>query len=147
MVKTFERIERKYIINKEQKEELEKVLKKHMVYDAFCTDGGSYWVQNIYYDTINNSFISKSIQKPDYKAKIRVRHYVGDDIYFLEWKQKTNKIVSKRRVVLTKQEFDDFFFRHKLPNMTKYIDKQIVNEFKYQFEHNSIIPSLYLSYQ
>lgn len=145
-IKTFKRIERKYVISESQKRELEKVLIQHMNYDKFCQNGKNYWIQNIYYDTINNSLIEKSIAKPKYKAKVRVRHYVGNDIYFVEWKQKTNSIVSKRRISLTKNEFDNFFVKQKLPIRQNYLDNQIINEFNYFLSKNAIFPALYLSY-
>lgn len=145
-IKTFRRIEKKFIINKKQKENIEAVLLKHMEYDPYCQNGRSYLVQNIYYDTPNNSFISKSISKPSYKGKIRVRHYLGNDIFYLEWKQKTLGVVSKRRVGLTEEEFEDFITKNITPTKTTYLDKQIINEFKYILSKYHILPALYLSY-
>lgn len=145
-IKTFKRIEKKFLINADQKKNIEKALKEHMFYDAYCPNGDSYWVQNIYYDTPNNSLISHSIKKPSYKAKIRVRHYLGNETYFLEWKQKTLGVVSKRRVALTKDEFENFILKRIKPMKTNYLDKQIIEEFAYAFSNMQILPALYLTY-
>lgn len=145
-IKTFRRIEKKFIIDESQKTKIINILLKHMIFDTYCPNGKSYWVQNIYYDTPNNSFISKSINKPAYKGKIRVRHYVGNDIFYLEWKQKTQGVVSKRRVALTEKEFENFIINNVIPKRENYLDKQIINEFAYTFSNHKILPALYLSY-
>ncbi len=97
MKDVFERKEKKYILTREQ-------------YDRFtaATDGilqtddyGISRIASLYYDTPENSLICRSLEKPKYKEKLRVRAYgqVGpDDRVFVELKKKFKGIVYKRRV-------------------------------------------------
>ena len=50
---SFKRIEKKYLINQSQYEELLKGIRGHMKLDPYCENNKTYKIQNIYYDTIN----------------------------------------------------------------------------------------------
>jgi SPX domain protein involved in polyphosphate accumulation len=93
----FRRIEKKYVINKEQYEELKKALEGHMREDRY----GRSVVCNIYFDSDDYSLIRNSITKPYYKDKVRLRSYNTpdeDSKVFLEIKRKCGKVVGKRRI-------------------------------------------------
>lgn len=65
---------------------------------------GAYTICNIYYDTGDWRLIRKSLEKPVYKEKLRVRSYgvpTGDDKVFVELKKKYDGVVYKRRVAMT----------------------------------------------
>ena len=65
---------------------------------------GAYTICNIYYDTGDWRLIRKSLEKPVYKEKLRVRSYgvpMGDDKVFVELKKKYDGVVYKRRVAMT----------------------------------------------
>lgn len=65
---------------------------------------GAYTICNIYYDTGDWRLICKSLEKPVYKEKLRVRSYgvpTGDDKVFVELKKKYDGMVYKRRVAMT----------------------------------------------
>ena len=85
-IKSFKRVEEKYLITEDEKNELLKTIQKYMTLDPYCINQTPYKIQNIYYDTINNDLISNSINKPIYKQKIRVRKYDNDNTYYLEIK-------------------------------------------------------------
>ena len=69
MAEIFRRVEKKYIINKEQFEQVQEIMKNKMVEDSY----GKSKICNVYFDTANYDLISHSIQKPVYKDKIRLR--------------------------------------------------------------------------
>ena len=75
-------------------------LAPYMKRDAY----GAYTICNIYYDTGDWRLIRKSLEKPVYKEKLRVRSYgvpTGDDKVFVELKKKYDGVVYKRRVAMT----------------------------------------------
>ena len=99
----FQRHEIKYLTNPKQRAYLEEVLKDRMVPDPH----GESTICNVYYDTPNYRLIRRSLEKPAYKEKIRVRSYgtaAPDDMVFLELKKKYDGIVYKRRIELKESD-------------------------------------------
>jgi len=104
---TFSRYEEKYLLDEKQYDAILAFLPEITVPDAFA----QYRVNNIYYDTCSYDIIRRSIEKPMYKEKLRLRYY-GDSldvipderVVFLELKKKFNGIVYKRRIMLQKSD-------------------------------------------
>lgn len=95
----FERKEVKYRLGAERAGRLREALSSRMAPDAF----GTSQVSSLYYDTPERSLIERSLDKPLYKEKLRVRWYGypgcdGATPAFLELKKKFKGIVYKRRV-------------------------------------------------
>ena len=123
------------------------LLRDKMKPDKYCKDGGFYTIYNIYYDTPNESVIRLSTAKPYYKEKMRLRTYSLTDPNapcFLEIKKKINKVVSKRRITLTKAEGEYFNKEAKLPEGLK---SQIGNELQYYLDTHDIKPNIFLRYE
>ena len=122
----FKRIEKKYIISKEQ---FYTVLKK--ITPFTCPDKyGENDVCNIYCDTDDFKVIRASILKPIYKEKLRLRCYgipVDNSQCFLELKKKYKKVVYKRRI---KTNYNDAleYIQNKSDNVE---NCQIKNEIEY----------------
>ena len=79
---TFERYEMKYLLNERQKRKLQVLIDRNMGTDKFSFAT----IRNVYYDTENYRLIRRSIEKPAYKEKLRVRSYApvhGDDKVFV----------------------------------------------------------------
>lgn len=96
----FQRREIKFMVSASQRVALEKVLSEHMVPDAY----GESTIRNIYYDTADYRLIRRSLEKPVYKEKLRMRSYKtasGESKVFLELKKKYQSIVYKRRISLS----------------------------------------------
>ncbi len=99
MKDVFERYELKFVISKEQRNKLRELLDMYMKEDQY----GKSSLYNLYYDTEDFLLIRRSIEKPVYKEKLRLRSYkeVDDSSeVFVEIKKKMKKIVYKRRVVM-----------------------------------------------
>ena len=92
----FKRYEMKYMMTgKQQKAVLEAML-PHMRLDSF----GHTQIRNVYFDTDNYRLVRRSIEKPSYKEKLRIRSYekvIAQDKIFVELKKKYDDIVYKRR--------------------------------------------------
>lgn len=109
MKDVFKRREIKYVLTAKQAVLLKQIADKHMKEDKF----GRSKVKSIYFDTPSYLLIRRSIEKPLYKEKIRIRSYgeagPGSEV-FLEIKKKLKHIVYKRRVKLEYQEAIDFMY-------------------------------------
>lgn len=138
---TFQRSEKKYLLTDEQYRALRAVLKDHMEEDKY----GCYTVCNLYFDTEHNDLIRRSIEKPRYKEKMRLRSYgaVGDDDkVFLEIKKKYKGVVFKRRIVLPYREARAYVYDGVPPTE----QGQIFKEINYFIRFYGCVPKLYLSY-
>ncbi len=99
----FKRYELKYLLTREQKETVLATMESHMKQDQY----GRTIIRNLYYDTDTYLLIRRSIEKPAYKEKLRLRSYQtagADDVVFAELKKKYNDVVYKRRIALTNRE-------------------------------------------
>lgn len=67
----FKRYEVKYMLTLEQKEKILEAMLLYMELDKY----GRTTIRNIYFDTDNYRLIRRSIEKPAYKEKIRIRSY------------------------------------------------------------------------
>lgn len=93
----FERVEKKYLLNKTKYLKLMEAFEPIMQKD----DYGLHTISNLYFDTEDYRLIRTSLEKPVYKEKLRLRSYGktdADSPSFIEIKKKYNKIVYKRRI-------------------------------------------------
>ena len=95
----FKRVEVKYRIPEDKIRAFRDAIRPYMQLDAY----GLTTIMNIYYDTDGNLLISRSLDKPKYKEKLRLRTYGIPDAgstSFVELKKKVGGIVYKRREVM-----------------------------------------------
>ena len=95
----FNRYEKKYLMTGPVYHALRARLAPHMQEDEY----GLHTICNLYYDTDDSTLIRRSIEKPPYKEKLRIRSYgvpKEDGKVFLEIKKKYRKVVNKRRIAL-----------------------------------------------
>ena len=96
---TFERCEKKYLLSAAQYTQILDALTDHTQPDEY----GKTDIYTIYYDTPDYLLIRRSIEKPVFKEKLRLRTYgmpADADPAFIEIKRKYNKIVYKRRIAM-----------------------------------------------
>ena len=82
---TFKRYEKKFLLNPEQFLAIKEEVDKRFDPDKY----GETKICNIYYDTSDDLLIRRSIEKPAYKEKLRLRSYgtpTLEDNVFLEIK-------------------------------------------------------------
>ncbi len=139
----FKRYEYKYMITEKQKNSVLKAIKPYMEIDKY----GRTVIRNIYYDTKTYLLIRRSIEKPTYKEKLRIRSYgptTADGNVFVELKKKYKSVVYKRRVSLPYCEAIDWI--QGTNHCHKY--SQICNEIDYFINHyETLRPTVFLSYE
>ena len=137
----FKRAEMKYMLTGSQRCALQEALSKYMIPDEF----GKSTICNIYYDTPDYRLIRRSLEKPCYKEKLRLRSYgpmaEPESKVFLELKKKSDGVVYKRRLGLTDREAEDCLASGApLPR-----DAQIAREIDYFRElYGEIVPAMYI---
>ena len=151
--KVFDRIEKKYLIAKEQKNKLLRVIKKNMEEDNYFKSE----VFNIYFDTDNYDLIIQSIEHPIFKEKLRARSYGGYDRVFLEIKTKIREIEAnpgyKRRVMITKDDFKELIEKKATMlelasrSVEEKDDLQIAKEIDYLIEMFNLKPKILVIYR
>ena len=138
----FKRYELKYLLTAEQKERLLQVMQPYMALDQY----GRTTIRNIYFDTENYRLIRRSIEKPVYKEKLRIRSYrkaEKKDKVFVELKKKYDGVVYKRRISMPLQQAMDW-----VCNGVAAPDSQIGREIEYfRNYYTGLRPAVYLSYE
>ncbi len=138
----FQRYELKYLLTQEQKQAVLAAMEPHMALDKY----GRTTIRNLYYDTDNYRLIRRSIERPAYKEKLRIRSYRrcdGEDPVFVELKKKYDSIVYKRRLSLPQQEALSWLRGESEGNGT-----QIAREIEYfRTFYGDLSPKVFLSYE
>ena len=104
----MKRYELKYLLSGEQTEFLRTRLQGHMEPDRFGRTSSA----SLYYDTPDYRLIRQSVEKPQFKEKIRLRSYglaTPQSHVYLELNRKAYGIVYKRRVQSTIPLVEKFF--------------------------------------
>lgn len=138
----FKRVEKKYLLPESKFEEFMQSLGNRVTADQY----GLHTICNVYYDNNQNDLIRRSIDKPVYKEKFRVRSYgipSMQDSVFLEIKKKFKGTVYKRRVEMPLEIAMDYLNNGRYP---KEYDCQILREIDYMLNYYDLSPHLYLAY-
>ena len=139
----FKRYELKYMLTLEQKEKILEAMSPYMQLDKY----GRTTIRNIYFDTDSYRLIRRSIEKPAYKEKIRIRSYAqatADSTVFVELKKKYQKVVYKRRIPLCESDAMAWVCREK----SCHVNTQISREIDYFIDfYGKLNPTVFLSYE
>ena len=141
-IQSFRRYETKYLITEEQAERL-----LHLAGDLLTPDRyGDYTICNLYLDTEDFYFIQRSLDKPKYKEKLRLRSYGnadGEQQVFLEIKKKFKGVVYKRRVSMTLKQAEEYLSQGTRPE-----DSQIMREIDYAMRlYRHPTPRMLIAYE
>ena len=145
----FNRYEHKYLLDGKTFKQVTEIMEKHMELDAYNINRKPYTISNIYYDTPDDYLVRKSLSKPVYKEKLRLRSYgvpKEDGRVFLEIKKKFGGIVNKRRTALELEEAYGFIKSGKAPEKREYMNFQVVREIEYFLSHYDLCPKVYIAY-
>ena len=139
----FKRYEIKYLLDRAQQARLMERMAPYMVPDEY----GETVIRNIYFDTDNYRLIRRSMERPAYKEKLRIRSYrkVGPDgMVFVELRKKYQSVVYKRRLSLPEQTAMDWMCgRISMPLHT-----QMAEEIEYFRTYYAVLhPTVFLSYR
>lgn len=149
-IEVFNRFEKKYILDDDQYGRIIEYLSTHMESDKHNKAKDFYTICNLYYDTPSDELIRRSIEKPVYKEKLRLRSYgVPDDEtdVFLEIKKKYKGIVNKRRTKIGLYEAYDFVDSGIQPNGEYNYNSQVLKELTYFLKvYDELSPKVYIAY-
>lgn len=145
-IQSFNRRETKYLLTEKQAEAF---LQK--AYGLLSRDKyGKYTICNLYLDTDDFYFIERSLDRPAYKEKLRIRSYgnaEGDTKVFFEIKKKSRGVVYKRRIVIPLDESDNYLKNGtRPPSLDGFVPNQIFEEIDFLMKKYSPDPKLYLAY-
>lgn len=144
VINNFKRTEKKYIISKNAYLALRKEIENFAHEDEYGWDT----ICSLYFDTANFDLIRRSIDKPIYKEKLRLRSYnvpTEDKKVYVELKKKYDGIVYKRRISLKYDDALDFLLNGNL-SAVKPKDMQIANELLFTYNRYSLIPAMVVCY-
>ena len=158
----FKRKEIKYLLSSEERNALLPILEAHMEPDAFAHSS----ISNLYYDTPDFRMVRRSLEKPMYKEKLRLRSYgtpENTSTVFPEIKKKAMGIVYKRRISLPYQEAVSFLSGQQIAStdtcdgttqqiastdMCDGTTRQILHELDWMLaSYENLSPRVFLSYE
>ena len=139
----FKRHELKFVITTKQKEIIINSISPYMELDKYKRTT----IKNIYFDTLDYRLIRRSIEKPEYKEKLRIRTYsneISNNEVFIELKKKYDHVVYKRRM-LSEEQLAIKWLTGYIPNpYTTQISKEIDYFSKF---YKDLKPLAFLSYE
>ena len=155
-IMVFERYEKKYILDRDALSAVKNAMAGRLILDKY----GKTTIANLYFDSEDYKVIRSSMEATTYKAKLRVRSYgrvKEGGMVFVELKKKYEGIVYKRRVEIPEFPAMDWLCaggvlppidireKEEQPNYRQ-IGKEI-DDFRYRFGEEAILPRVYLSYE
>lgn len=139
---TFKRREMKFLLTEEQYNAVLEAISGFMTEDKY----GLHTILNIYLDNRSSELIRRSLGKPIYKEKVRLRCYgqkAEDDAKaFLEIKKKYRGMTYKRRLGRPYKELFDYVFEGKPPETRG----QVFEELDFLIKRMKLIPRIVICY-
>jgi len=137
------RIETKYLVHKDVFDAIKADSLPHLTEDRYFF----YRVHNVYFDNDDDLVITRSLERPLYKEKLRVRMYQHEGNHFqdacIELKKKHLGVVYKRRKKLSLDEAQQVLDI----GVDSLQDKcQVLNEILYFAKKTNCYPKMYLGY-
>ena len=139
---TFQRYELKYLLDFRQLRVVMEAMSPYVVPDEYSHSS----IRNLYLDTPDFRLIRRSLERPVYKEKLRVRSYgraADRDKVFVELKKKYRSVVFKRRITMSQDQALGCVSGAKL-----WPDSQIGAELAYAADfYKNLRPAVFLSYE
>lgn len=138
----FQRHEIKYLLSAVQYRQIKEEIQDHVEDDLYAHSS----ICNLYFDTTDYRLIRRSIERPVYKEKLRVRSYgvaePGSSV-FVELKKKYDSMVYKRRISFSETQAMEYLCGHGTAP-----DTQIAREINYFLSYyGDLFPTVFLSYE
>lgn len=127
----------------QQKDKIIEAIKPYMELDRY----GRTTIRNLYFDTDTYLLIRRSIEKPEYKEKLRIRSYEradADSTVFVELKKKYKSVIYKRRISLLQQEAIWWISKEKHCSKNTQISAEVDYFLDY---YKTLKPTVFLSYE
>lgn len=141
IISVMKRYELKFHLDRCQAAYFKQAILEHMKIDRY----GLTTIGSLYYDTPHFTLINRSLEKPFYKEKIRLRSYglaKANSPVFLEIKRKNDKVVYKRRIVTDEGKAERFFQKKQ-----QFDESQIARELEaFQSKYGYLEPKYLILY-
>ncbi|EZH66371.1 hypothetical protein DH09_10585 [Bacillaceae bacterium JMAK1] len=111
----FQRYELKYLIPYSTYEEITSLLQKRMKFDPYGDEQGCYNIVSLYFDSDDDKIYNETRNNLNFRQKLRLRVYGESNLNstsFLEIKQKYNRVVNKRRTLITLKDAYDYLYNN-----------------------------------
>ena len=138
----FKRYEKKYMLTQKQHDALIPVLERQMNADHY----GEHTISNIYFDTRDYELVRQSIEKPEYKEKLRLRAYgkvTDNSVVYAEIKKKFDGVVYKRRIPMTLCQARKYLYY----GIRWAEESQILKEIDYVLNRYDLKPAAFVAYE
>ncbi len=152
-VKSLNRLEFKYLLNRAQYYRLCQELGAYMVSDPHSNGQQSYKVTSLYYDTADYRAYQDKMDGLSLRRKIRVRAYghamvTPQTPCFVEIKQHFNHTISKKRVILPYAAGVELFeVGGNTPTAATPEDRAVIEEIQFLAHTMRLQPACVISYQ
>ena len=140
-IEVFNRREIKYLLSDDDKNSLLAIIENYMDRDPYNLNGQTYKICNLYLDTEADELIRKSLKKPVFKEKIRLRSYGTvplDATVYLESKKKFEDLVNKRRTTFTLSDAYKYFESGSITDNPK-MNHQVMSEIDYIMKYYKLM--------
>ena len=137
----FKRYEKKYMLTQKQYDALMPALERQMDTDHY----GEYTISNIYFDTPDFQLVRQSIEKPEYKEKLRLRAYgkaTDTSVVYAELKKKFDGVVYKRRIPVPLCQARKYLYY----GIRRIEESQILKEIEYVLNRYDLKPAAFVAY-
>jgi len=139
---TFERKEKKYLLDAAKYQRVMRALGPHLRPDEYAQST----VCSVYYDTPDFELIRTSLEKPTYKEKLRVRSYgvpaEGDEV-FVELKKKYKGVVFKRRMTMGVDEATNLASSRAVTDPQTQVEHEVA---WFMQAYENLAPACYVAY-
>ena len=149
-IEVFQRQEHKFLLDVLSMQSIQAELSSHMAPDEYNREQETYRIANLYYDTADDVLIRRSLQKPVYKEKLRLRAYgipALDDSVFIEIKKKYRGIVYKRRSPIRLRDAYSFIQSGVMPDEDPTQNRQVLREIAAMLSLYDLRPKVYIAYE
>jgi len=148
MIKRFNRYEIKYSIPATRIRYLVPNLLNFLTRDPHGSDSGYYKVASLYFDTADLSCFRNKMDGLLYRRKLRIRIYpnVSHKTAFVEIKQRVNRTVQKRRLMMTLPDAYKLCSGQTQFKLSEADDQEIADEVLYLVRSMRLIPQNVISY-
>jgi hypothetical protein len=152
MIRRFNRYELKYAVHASTYHALARDLSPFMVPDSHGDVDGFYRVVSLYYDSPDLSAYWSKLDGLKFRRKLRLRIYPGTNIRevtrgFVEIKQRTNRTIQKRRLVLPLDEAERLCAGEELDRELDPADAMTASEVSYLVRAQHLRPRAVVSYR
>jgi hypothetical protein len=145
------RYELKYVLGRDQYRPLVEELASYMLPDPHAGQDGRYLVTSLYYDTADYKAYWDKLEGLRFRRKLRIRVYGDqtvrpDTACFVEIKQRTNRAIQKKRVVLSYSSAIALCGARMGPNGAPETDRVVIQEITYLSSVLQLQPACIVAY-